>query len=161
MSGREKHKRKKLERRRLRERQRSLRNGAISTAIGGLVVVLIVALLVLARSGSNGAGSAAQAPTPEPTGLPVAVVMQDNFFSPGQVNVPANQPVVFELDNKGSASHNLRIAGSDGKFETLDDKESGNVGAGDDKKFGATLEPGVYNFRCDYHPGMTGSLLVQ
>ncbi len=156
--------------------------------IGGIFAVA-VALLVggaIFAVVHEDEGTAAETPTPAagsptptegspgPGGGALAVTMGDNFFEfQGQQNpaipVAAGEEVSIDLTNQGAATHNMRIAGADGKFENLgaplnDDAVSDPdiISGGTAASITFTLSAGTYDFRCDFHPTvMMGKLQVQ
>ncbi|HZP25579.1 MAG TPA: cupredoxin domain-containing protein [Dehalococcoidia bacterium] len=77
------------------------------------------------------------------------------FFSPNAINVAAEEIVRINLQNNGAQTHNLRVAGGDGAYETADDfvtipllLTSGESGY----TVVQFSTPGQYVFRCDIHP---------
>ena len=83
------------------------------------------------------------------------VEMGDNFFQPAELEVEAGQTFRINLTNSGEFVHNLHIAGPDGEYETADDIESepSFQKLGETGSLVAQIdEPGVYEFRCDFHP---------
>jgi plastocyanin len=85
--------------------------------------------------GAGGAGSA---------------TLEIRDFSFGDTSVaPGGQVVV---DNADSATHTATAG--DGAFD------SGEVGGGSTTTFAAPTEPGSYDFACEIHPDMTGTLTV-
>ncbi|HEU4760142.1 MAG TPA: cupredoxin domain-containing protein [Dehalococcoidia bacterium] len=145
--------------------------------IGGIfavAVALLVSGAIFAVVHENGK-TAAETPTPaagSPTptgGSPVpggalTVTMGDSFFEfQGKQNptipVAAGQAVTIDLTNKGTATHNMRIAGPDGKFEALgqplnDDivSDPDIISGGATATITVNLAAGTYDFRCDFHP---------
>ncbi|MDP2674702.1 MAG: cupredoxin domain-containing protein [Dehalococcoidia bacterium] len=117
----------------------------------------------------------AAAPAPSAGATPVAVQGEvsmdvgDNFFQlSGQKNptfsVKVGQAVKVNLTNKGVASHNMRVSGSDGNYNTADDGVSvPNIVPG-----GATAtlqftfdKAGAFKYQCDIHPNdMKGEIIV-
>jgi plastocyanin len=110
-------------------------------------------------------------PDGEPGGT--VVEMDDNvFIVDGEENpdieVPANTPVTLELENTGSALHNMHIA-STGDFESafcdaggdIPCSEPERVPGGDSATITFNLPPGEYTYRCDFHVAeMEGTLVV-
>jgi plastocyanin len=95
----------------------------------------------------------------------IATSMGDNFFDSNEVSVAAGAVVTFDLVNEGIAIHNMRIAGSDGEYNTEDDTISdpelftpGDTGT---LEWTAPDQAGEIIFRCDFHPiDMIGTITV-
>jgi plastocyanin len=110
---------------------------------------------------STAAGPAAPAPaatpTPTPTPLPSpiagapgrTVTIVDFAFEPGEVRVPVGATVAWQ--NAGTAPHT--VTAGDGSFD------SGTIAAG--ASFSRTFDaPGSFAFACQFHPEMTGTVVV-
>jgi plastocyanin len=131
-----------------------------------LVIAAVVAGLAACGGGEEEEGGRETAPA---AGTPAAewdVVMKDNSFSPDRLTVPAGETVTINLTNEGNNVHNMRIAGEDGEYNTDDDAVSdpSTVPGGET----ATLEwevpaglSGKVDFKCDFHPQMTGTITVE
>ncbi len=105
------------------------------------------------------------------------IVLGDNFFEYDGVVEPAipvalGEEVTFDLDNQGNGTHNMQVNGTDDTYdiaicETGDDSTACSDPDAISGSETATLtvqldEPGVYNFRCDFHPAeMKGTLVVE
>jgi plastocyanin len=93
------------------------------------------------------------------------VEMADNVFQPADLEVEAGQTFRINLTNTGELVHNLHIAGADGEYETGDDIESEppfQRAGGTGSLVAQIDEPGVYEFRCDFHPAeMLGTITVR
>ena len=88
------------------------------------------------------------------------------------ISVPLGQEVTFELENRGTAIHNVQVNGTDNTY-AVDICEPGDASrfcSDPGIMFGSdtgTLtvqfdEPGIYNFRCDFHLiDMVGTLVVE
>jgi mono/diheme cytochrome c family protein/plastocyanin len=115
-----------------------------------------------------------------PAGTPVAVTLADggtitigdNFFSlddnrDPEIDVASGATINATLNNTGSAPHNLRIDGPDGKFDSAaggDDivSDPDQINPGKTATIAINLPAGTYNYRCDFHPDqMKGTLVVQ
>lgn len=115
----------------------------MTRALGGLLLAFAVA----ACAGTAG---------PTPAGTP-AVTLQlsatNNVFDKTQLQVIADAPFAIELDNRDVVPHNVSIQGG----------PPGMVGetfGGPQKRTHvyAALAAGSYQFRCDLHPEMVGTL---
>jgi plastocyanin len=125
-------------------------------------------------SGPPGTGTPTGPPTPTPTpGGGIQVDMQDQgnsgVFVPAQFNVTAGQAFQVELTNSGpDFQHNMRIDGNDSNFYTPDDLVTVcNTGCfdptlldpgGTGQVSGTLTAPGTYDFLCDVHPDMLGTI---
>ena len=79
--------------------------------------------------------------------------------------VAVGEDVTIRVTNRDQLTHNLRLAGLDGQYDTEDDAvtEPDFIinGATGDLDFAPAI-PGAYTFHCDFHPGsMGGQILVQ
>jgi plastocyanin len=99
----------------------------------------------------------------EPSGGAVEITIEGNRFAPNNIEVPVGEDVAIRVSNADNSTHNLRIAGIDGRFETEDDAvteppqlEEGALGE-------VNFAPGIaggYTFRCDFHPGAMGGRIT-
>lgn len=75
------------------------------------------------------------------------VDIADNEFEPGEIEVAAGDTV--EWEHVGDADHTV----------TFDDEDSGDLSSGD--TFSRTFdEPGDYDYVCEIHPTMQGTVVV-
>lgn len=109
-------------------------------------------------------------PVQEPAGDPeeahdglIEVHISGAQFLQNELAMAAGEPVKIRVLNEDGQSHNLRIAGFDGEFQTEDDAitapetiEPGGVG----ELIFAPPVGGDYTFRCDFHPGSMGGRIV-
>jgi plastocyanin len=93
------------------------------------------------------------------------VTLTDNVFDPAEFTVPAGEDITVNLQNDGTAIHNMRIAGADGEYNSDDDAVSDLIvaaGAASVVEWETPDEPGEYPFQCDYHlPDMAGTITVE
>ncbi len=157
--------------------------------IGFLVVVLAVTFTgaFIAKSGGESGGGAAVSASPSPVssatpeaatpapggggGQELILTMGDNFFQLDSeknpnLRVKAGSTVTIRLTNKGTAIHNMRIAGEDNTYNNKDDAVSDPqlVTAGQSAKleWKAPSKTGDYNYQCDFHPtDMKGIITVE
>lgn len=93
----------------------------------------------------------------------VEIEIADTRFTENHIVMTAGETVIIRVTNEDGASHNLRVAGVDGQFETEDDAvttpeaiDGGQVGE-------LTFAPpaaGAYTFQCDFHPTTMGGQIV-
>lgn len=148
-------------------------------------LAVFAALLLLAACGGGGEeGTKTQTPsgtTSAATGTPggggaggevtLDISMGDNFFElDGEKNptltIPASSKVTINLENKGTAIHNMRFGGEDKQYNTGDDAVSDptlvTAGQKATLKFTAPAKAGKYIYQCDFHPtDMKGEIEVQ
>jgi len=115
----------------------------VSRAIGGLA-------LVLALAGCAGAPARAPEGTPAVT---IALSATNNVFDRPQLDVVADAPFAIEFDNRDVVPHNVSIQGGPPGMV-------GEVFGGPQKRtyVFASLPAGSYQFRCDLHLEMVGTL---
>lgn len=118
--------------------------------------ILGTATLVAALAACSGGGAAASvSPPPE---ADVTVTAQGNAFDPKEISIPASQPFGLFFRNLDGVPHNVAVY--------TDSTAAEDVFVGEIITDAATLydvpaiEPGMYAFRCDVHPEMTGSLVA-
>lgn len=121
---------------------------------------------------TNGTGGPDGTPQPTDDGSgAISIVMKDNSFEPNEITVQAGSSVTFDVNNEGSAIHNMHIAGTDGDY-TEDFCEGGGDPCTDPTRVrggeAATLtwdapgDAGELDFRCDFHPQqMTGTITIE
>jgi len=86
----------------------------------------------------------------EATGTGAAVEIKDFAFNPPMLTVPAGTTVTWT--NNDTSPHTATA--SDGSFD------SGNLSSGQSFSFSFST-PGYYSYACQYHAGMTGTIVVQ
>jgi plastocyanin len=113
---------------------------------------VVVVFLAVALAALVAACSASKDNSDDPLvvgGKSETVVMTDNEFNPGNLQVPVGAKVTFR--NDGDAVHNAKA--DDDAWETDE--------LGDDESETVTLdEPGQYNYKCTIHPTMKGKITV-
>lgn len=130
----------------MRESVRRFRGGAV-------VLVLGAALLLAACSSGGGSGSSA---SDSSNGSRAATATQSitisNFmFSPMHASVAPGSKV--SVTNKDSVTHTLTATG--GRFNT------GDIGPGQTKTFTAPSKAGTYDYICNIHQYMMGTIVVR
>lgn len=125
--------------------------------VGFLALTALAALLILPAAacggndnGGNGGGNAVTVVGEDEGG-------QNNRFQPAEVTIPAGETVRITFRNEGSAIHNMRVTAEGREFSS-----DQIVNPGGSSTFQVKIDrPGSYRFVCDYHPEMTGTLIVQ
>ena len=94
--------------------------------------------------------------------------MTDNKFSVTELSIATGGTI--NINNKGSAIHNVHVSDASGTYSTAFCKAAGpdacskpaSVPAGSAATLAISLPAGTYSFRCDFHPTeMTGKLTVK
>lgn len=91
------------------------------------------------------------------------IVSENAAFQGNDVQLPLGQPSIIRVVNRDQLTHNLRIAGLDGQYDTEDDAVTEPAaiepGSSGELSFAPAI-PGKYTFRCDYHPGSMGGQIT-
>ncbi len=151
----------------------------LEMVVGFLLLALIITFVgaFMATDGGGEEEIVQASPTPAsptPGGSPTgtfALTLRDNKFDPTQFTATAGASVTFDIINQGKALHNMHISPSGDAFPEALCTGSGDPCSSPSRIKGgetATLEwtappsPGVYQFRCDFHPTeMKGTITVQ
>ena len=120
---------------------------------GGAVVLVLGAALLLAACSSGGSGSSsAHSPNGSGAASSTESITISNFmFSPMHAAVAPGSTV--SVTNKDSVTHTLTATG--GRFNT------GDIGPGQTKTFTAPSKAGTYNYICNIHQYMMGTIVVR
>lgn len=104
------------------------------------------------QGGQYGTAKATPRGTQESSGESDSVAISRMTFNPGAVRVEAGSTVTWV--QRDGVPHTVTASGSSGAFN------SGTMGAG--QTFSHTFDkPGVYEYHCSVHPGMTGRVIVE
>ena len=121
----------------------------------------LAAMTVACSSGGSGSTpaptAAASADASAPASGGTTVVAKDIAYQPTSLTIPANTATTITFDNQDAAPHNIAIKDASGAQVFKGDivtqqKIDYNVNA---------LPAGAYQFWCEVHPNMTGTLTVQ
>ena len=137
----------------------ALRRGAL------LTLSLILGLVLAACSGgdepsepaASGGGSGGGTATVEDGTVEISAA--DLEFNVTTIEATAGEAFTITLVNDDSAPHNISIYTEEGG-ETLALGPTAEAGQTVETEVGA-LEPGTYFFKCDIHPEMNGTLVVE
>lgn len=125
---------------------------------GASLGVLGLAVLGIALTACGGSGSPAATLASVPADA-ARIVAQGDAFTTGSVAVSAGASFSLVLDNRDSQPHNVTILANDsgGKSPFV-----GEVFSGPSARLYSVpaLSAGTYPFRCDVHPGMTGTIVA-
>lgn len=150
----------------------------IGLPVAGAAVAAAIALVVVLTGG--GGGEAQPSPTPDPRlggATPAATLeieaageeVPSAIFIPDTLTIKAGEVTEIVVRNTApKASHNLRVSGDDGEYETDDPNNPKDdwllpiVEAGKTGKLVLKMDnPGSYKFQCDFHPqSQKGTLIV-
>ncbi|HEX6422245.1 MAG TPA: cupredoxin domain-containing protein [Acidimicrobiales bacterium] len=113
--------------------------------------VLVAAAAALVACGGDDGGELSSEPVADD---PDAVVVAENMaFDPDRLSVPAREPVTIVIDNRDEgANHNIHVEGAPEPDRTPLQRGVSQ------QALTVMLEPGEYDFVCDIHPNMTGTL---
>jgi len=120
---------------------------------GGAVVLVLAAALLLAACSNGGSGSSS-ASSSSGSGAATStksIVISNFMFSPMHAAVAPGSTV--SVTNKDSVTHTLTATG--GQFDT------GDIGAGQTKTFTAPSKAGTYDYICNIHQYMMGTIVVR
>ena len=127
--------------------------------------LVALAVITAACSGGSAASPAASAPAASApaasapaasagAGDAIVVVAKDIKFSTSSITAPANAPFQIVLDNQESAPHNIAIKDAAGA-----EKFKGEVVSSAKVTYDVpALAAGAYEFWCEVHPDMKGTL---
>lgn len=91
------------------------------------------------------------------------ITAENAAFQGNDVVLPLGQPSIIRVVNSDQLTHNLRIAGLDGQYDTEDDAVTEPAaiepGSSGELSFAPAI-PGAYTFRCDFHPGSMGGQIT-
>lgn len=125
--------------------------------ITGLVALAALAVIVVGCSVASAQDATGSTTSSAEPGA-IHIDAKNIAFVESSVTAPADRSFQIAFASQDSAPHNVAIADANGTTVFTGDVVSGP---------GATtytvpaLKAGTYHFRCDVHPGMTGTLIVQ
>jgi plastocyanin len=95
----------------------------------------------------------------EPEAGTISIDIREVKFGPNRWTVALDESITIRVTNGDSQQHNLRIAGLDGEYETMDDAVTDPEAVPPGESGELTFAPqvaGNYTFRCDFHPASMG-----
>jgi len=123
----------------------------------GLGLVAIAALSAACSGGSGASASAPAASAPAasaPAGDAITVSAKDLKFSTASLTAPADEAFQIVFDNQESAPHNVAIKDASGAV-----KFKGEIVTSTTITYDVpALAAGAYEFFCEVHPDMKGTL---
>ncbi len=93
----------------------------------------------------------------------VVVTAKERHFLHNNIRVHVGDSLTIRVTNSDVESHDLRIAGLDGQYNTEDDAvtEPAKIDPGQTGELNfSPASPGGYTFRCDFHPGSMGGQII-
>lgn len=120
-----------------------------------IVATAILGLTIAACSSS----SADTNPSADPAAADLTLVASEMAFDRDEISVAAGSAWTLQLVNQDEAPHNVAIYVDDSAGESLFVGEL--ITATSTVYQVPALEPGTYFFRCDLHPDMNGTLIVE
>lgn len=132
----------------------------LSLGLAALAVVTACSGGSTASPGGSTASPAASAPAASapaasaPAGDAIVVVARDLKFSTASITAPADEGFQIVLDNQESAPHNIAIRDASGA-----QKFKGEIVSSRQITYAVpALAAGAYEFWCEVHPDMKGTL---
>src|SRR5687768_11105188 len=126
----------------------------------GLVALAVITAACASGSGSSTPSPAASVPAASapaasaPAGDAIVVVAKDLKFSTASIAAPADEAFQIVLDNQESAPHNIAIKDAAGA-----EKFKGEIVTSTKITYDVpALAAGAYEFWCEVHPDMKGTL---
>ena len=126
----------------------------------GLVALAVVTAACSGGTPGTTASPAASAPAASapaasaPAGDAIVVVAKDLKFSTASITAPADEAFQITLDNQESAPHNIAIKDASGA-----EKFKGEIVTSKQITYDVpALAAGAYEFWCEVHPDMKGTL---
>ena len=120
-----------------------------------LMIILLTIVTIIAAFGCKTSSEATPPGTnPSPTSTN-AVSIRDNSFSPGAITIDPGTTVTWT--HNGMVVHTV-TSGTEDMHTGLFD--SGDLTNGQTFQFTFT-DPGMYDYHCHHHPGMSGTVMVR
>lgn len=99
----------------------------------------------------------------EPVSNTVDITISDASFVNNNIGIPLGEAITIRVTSGDPLTHNLRIAGLDGEYNTEDDAVTDPESIGPGETAELTFAPpvaGTYTFRCDFHPASMGGVIT-
>jgi plastocyanin len=116
---------------------------------------LVAAVVAAAGCGDDDGGSGLSS-EPVPDDPDLVIVAEDMAFDPAEVRLATEEPVTIVIDNRDEGvNHNLHVEDAPAPNRT-----SLELGVSQ-QALTVTLPAGEYDFVCDIHPNMTGTMVAE
>ena len=125
-------------------------------ALRPVTLACVVLAFVAAACSSSSDGTT---PSVDPAAADVTIISRDMAFDQSTITIPADSSWSLQLVNEEAAPHNVAIYTDESAEESLFVGEM--ISSTTIVYHVPTLEPGAYFFRCDLHPEMNGTLVVE
>ena len=124
----------------------------------GLVALAVITAACSGGSGGSTPSPAGSAPAASaPAGDAIVVVAKDLKFSTATITAPADEAFQITLDNQEAAPHNVAIKDASGAV-----KFKGEIVSSTKITYDVpALTAGAYEFFCEVHPDMKGTLTAE
>jgi plastocyanin len=123
------------------------------------IALSLATLLVALLAAGCGSASGGAEPSASPIESDVTITANQLSFNTATVTLEAGEPSTMRLVNLENVPHNVAIYVDESASERLFVGEL--ITRGEIVYQLPPLEPGSYFFRCDLHPEMKGSLVVE
>lgn len=115
--------------------------------------LLVAVVAALAACGGDDDASLSSEPVPDDPD--VVVVAENMAFDPDAVEVAAEEPVTIVIDNRDDGvDHNIHVEDAPSPDKTPLERGPSR------QALTVTLPAGEYDFVCDIHPAMTGTIVA-
>ncbi len=122
-----------------------------SPRLRAALALLVVPALVLGACGDDGGDEAASGECATVEGGEVTIVAEDTEWSVDCIEAPVGEPFTVVVDNRDDIAHNFNVP----ELDASTPLEGGPV----TQELELTIDDaGDYDFVCDPHPNMTGTI---
>jgi plastocyanin len=123
----------------------------------GLGLAALVITTTACSGGSTGPGASPAAPAPSAPAGAIVVVAKDIKFTPAAITAPADEAFQIVLDNQEAVPHNIAIKDASGAVGFKGEIVTSTQVVNDVP----ALSAGTYEFFCEVHPDMKGTLTAE
>jgi plastocyanin len=123
----------------------------------GLSLVALAIITTACSGGSTGSGASPAAPAPSAPAGAIVVVAKDIKFTTAAITAPAGEAFQIVLDNQEAVPHNIAIKDASGAVGFKGEIVTATQIVNDVP----ALSAGTYEFFCEVHPDMKGTLTAE